>query len=130
MRNLFITLFIFTTSQIFSQSFEMSSLVSEKNQNGIIEGVILDGDTINEPLIFAEVQVKNTTISATTDINGNFNFKLKPGTYSLIISFIGYKTIETEALIVSSNNTIKFNQVLSGLELQPQFSSSIMASQN
>ena len=130
MRNLFIALFIFTTSQIFSQSFEMNSLVSERNQHGIIEGTILDGDNIKEPLVFAEVQVKNTTISATTDINGIFNFKLKPGTYSLIISFIGYKTIETEALIITSNNTVKLNQVLFGLELQPEFSSSITVSQN
>ena len=58
MRNLFIALFIFTTSQIFSQSFKMNSLVSERNQHGIIEGVILDDDNINEPLVFAKIQVK------------------------------------------------------------------------
>ena len=130
MRDLFITLFIFTTSQIFSQSFRMNSLISEENQNFSIEGVILDSDNLNEPLFFAEIQVKDTTISATTDINGTFNFKLKPGTYSLIISFIGYKTIETDALIVTANNTIKLEKLLSGLKLQPEFSSAITVSQN
>lgn len=130
MRNLFITLFIFTTSQIFSQSFEMSSLVSEISNTGIIEGVILDGDNTNEPLVFAEVQVKNTNISTTTDMNGAFNFKLKPGTYSLVINFIGYKTIETDALVVTSNDTIKLDQVLPGLTIQQDFSSPITVSQN
>lgn len=130
MRNLFITLFVFTTSQIFSQSFGMSSLVSERSNTGIIEGVILDGDNTNEPLVFAEVQVKNTNISATTDMSGAFNFKLKPGTYSLIINFIGYQTIETHALVVTSNNTIKLEQVLSELTLQQDFSSPITVSQN
>ncbi|WP_299526920.1 carboxypeptidase-like regulatory domain-containing protein [uncultured Lutibacter sp.] len=130
MRNLFITLFIFTTSQIFSQSFRMNSLISEENQNFSIEGVILDSDNLNEPLFFAEIQVKDTTISATTDINGTFKFKLKPGTYSLSISFIGYKTIETDALIVTANNTIKLEKLLSGLKLQPEFYSAITVSQN
>ena len=108
----------------------MSSLVSERSNTGIIEGVILDGDNTNKPLVFAEVQVKNTNISSTTDVNGAFNFKLKPGTYTLIINFIGYKTIETNAFVVTSNNSIRLNQVLSGLTLQQDFSSPITVSQN
>ena len=108
---------LFTSTLGFSQSFEVGSLFSESNKNGKIAGVVLGNEVENEPLIFANVTVKNTTIFTTTEPDGSFSMSLKPGTYTLVFSFIGYKTIEVENVIVASNETIEYKQTLSALEV-------------
>jgi len=98
---------------VHGQSFEVESLFADVNTDGKIEGVILDNETNNNPLLLADVTIKNTNFTTTTNIDGSFTFKVKPGNYTLVISFIGYKTIEIENVTVTSSKTTVFNQTLS-----------------
>lgn len=67
-----------------------------------ITGIVIDGD-YNEPLPFANVLIKGTKSGATTDIDGKFEIKVAPGTYTVIFSFIGYSTVQMSDVIVKSN---------------------------
>ena len=77
-------------------------LISFNSFSQSITGIVLDGD-YNEPLPFANVSVKGTKTGATTDIDGKFEIKVAPGTYTVVFSFIGYSTIEISDVIVKSN---------------------------
>ncbi|PQB08413.1 hypothetical protein BST83_15730 [Polaribacter filamentus] len=67
-----------------------------------ITGVVMDGE-FNESLPFASILVKGTTNGANTDIDGKFQIKVQPGTYTLVFSFVGYATIEMSDVLVKSN---------------------------
>lgn len=56
-------------------------------QQGTIRGNIID-EGLGEPLIGVSVLVKETQTGAVTDLDGAFEIKLAPGTYSLVASFI------------------------------------------
>lgn len=122
MRFFIITFFFFISLQNFGQSLKMSSLIDNCNRNGEIEGAVFDGENENEPLIFAEVFVKETNMAVVTEIDGSFKLSLKPGRYSLLFSFIGYKSIEIKSIEVSSSSTIKLNQILNALKIEPSIS--------
>lgn len=47
----------------------------------------------NKPLEGAAVYLNNTIIGTTTNADGSFHFKTNKGQYELIISFLGFKTI-------------------------------------
>lgn len=118
MRYLIFAFLLVTSSHIFSQSLKMSSLIGDYNRNGEIEGVVLDGENENEPLFFAEVVVKGTDITTVTEIDGSFKISLKPGKYSLVFSFTGYKSIEVENVEVLTNSILRLDQVLNALNLK------------
>lgn len=60
-------------------------------QKASIKGQITD-ELNNEPIPYANVTVEGTSIGATSDIKGNFEIKsIDPGTYNLMVSYIGYK---------------------------------------
>jgi hypothetical protein len=60
-----------------------------------IRGKILDGELFNEPLLMANVSIENTSLSTHTNFNGNFEFDhLTPGSYTIVVQFLGYETIE------------------------------------
>ncbi|TEW73688.1 carboxypeptidase-like regulatory domain-containing protein [Gramella jeungdoensis] len=122
MRFFIITFFFFISLQNFGQSLKMSSLIDNCNRNGEIEGAVFDGEHENEPLIFAEVFVKETNMTVVTEIDGSFKLSLKPGRYSLLFSFIGYKSIEIKSIEVSSSSTIKLNQILNALKIESSIS--------
>lgn len=61
-------------------------------QQFTITGVVKDADT-GETLPFANVFFAETTYGVNTDDNGRFNLKVsQPGTYDLIVRFVGYQT--------------------------------------
>lgn len=68
---------------------------------GTVQGTITDKET-NEPLMGATVQVEGTTTGAVADIDGHYTLNLKQGTYTLIVSYIGYKSITIEKLKIGS----------------------------
>jgi len=115
MRYLILVFLLFTSAYTVSQSLKIGSLTPEFNRNGEIEGIVYDDENNKQPLMFAEVTVKDSNITTETTIDGVFKLKLKPGKYSLIFSFIGYKSIEVKNVEVSSNTTLKIDQVLSAL---------------
>ncbi len=61
-----------------------------------IKGTVVDEAT-GEPLAGANVLIKGTTIGAATNADGQFTIRYNPtGNYTLVVSFIGYKTFEKE----------------------------------
>jgi len=84
---LLIGLFLFS-SGLFSQTL------------GGIQGNVSDKTMNNEPLLMANVQVKGHEAIAQTNFNGNFEItNLTAGTHTLVISYLGYETIEVPVTI-------------------------------
>lgn len=122
MRLLVTSFLIFTSTFLYSQSFEVSSLIADSSKKGKIEGVILDNEVENEPMAFATISVKNTDFETTSDLDGSFSFNLKPGKYTLEIQFLGYVTIELRDVAVVAGNTLSVKQKLSALKLNTDIS--------
>lgn len=96
-----IFLFIFT-----------STLLSQ--ETGTIAGIITDKEFNNEPLPFATIAIKGTNDGTTSDLDGLFSFENLPvGNYNLIISFVGYESIELNDIEVVSNRITNLNVPLS-----------------
>ena len=89
----------------------LSALSYSQNTVSVI-GNITDNEDFNEPLLYANVSLKGTSIEANTDENGFFVFdNLKEGTYTLVCSFIGYETKEIN-IEVKSGKTASVNLAL------------------
>lgn len=84
-------------------------------ERGIIKGKLLDKEMNNEPLSFASVVLKGTTTGTETDMEGNFSLSVKPGTYVVTFSFLGYKTIEVP-VTVKAGETVTVNKILTAEE--------------
>tara|TARA_R110001583_G_scaffold63364_5_gene185605 strand:- start:4560 stop:4889 length:330 start_codon:yes stop_codon:yes gene_type:complete len=64
---------------------------------GMIVGNVLDKEYNNEPLLYANISIKGTSIQSTSDITGLFHIENLPdGDYTLICGFIGYDTKEVK----------------------------------
>jgi outer membrane receptor for ferrienterochelin and colicin len=75
-------------------------------QTGSIAGVITDEKT-GETIVGANVAIQGTQIGAATDINGKFIIQnVKPGTYTLAVSFVTYKTHIIPDVVVEANKVI------------------------
>ena len=83
---------------------------------GTINGTVLDNEFENGRLPFANVFIKGTTIGSTTDFDGNYELTANQGTYTLVFSFIGYKTVEVPNVIVKPGVATKVDQTLSASE--------------
>ena len=62
---------------------------------------------------FANVLVKGTNKGVTTDFDGNYSVNIQAGTYTLIFSFVGYKTKELTDIIIKENDVKEINVNLS-----------------
>ena len=80
----------------------VSSQPAVAQQTAKIKGTILDQN--GEPIIGANVLVKGTTNGTITDFDGNYELDAPVGS-TLVVSFIGYKTIEVKA--TADKQTIK-----------------------
>jgi hypothetical protein len=80
--------------------------LSFAQSTGSISGYVLDIESENEPLAYAEVAIKETGNKTFADENGNFKFDdLAEGTYTLVYSFIGYETEELTTSVTPNNLT-------------------------
>lgn len=122
MRLLVTALLIFTNTLLYSQSFEVGSLITDFSKNGKIKGVVLDNEVDNEPLAFATITVKNTDFETNSDLDGSFSFNLKPRNYILEVQFLGYETIELRDVAVIAGTTFSINQKLKALKLNTDIS--------
>lgn len=89
-------------------------------QKGTVSGTLTDKDMNNEPLPFANVQIKGTTVGTTTDENGKYTLNVEPGNHIVQLSFLGYETIEVPVSI-QENQTVTVNRTLTaggGMMLQ------------
>lgn len=79
-----------------------SVMMAQGQRVGIIKGFVFDVES-KEPLVGANVSVKDTQTGAATDIAGEFVINNVPvGNYSLIFSYIGYETVTKTDIIVRS----------------------------
>tara|TARA_B110000046_G_scaffold114691_2_gene121865 strand:- start:1298 stop:4156 length:2859 start_codon:yes stop_codon:yes gene_type:complete len=77
------------------------------NSNGIIKGKVQEEQAGEAtPVPFANVYLLGTSIGASTDFDGNFEFSASPGEYKLIVSSLGYKD-DTVAVTVSAGGVIE-----------------------
>ena len=65
-----------------------------QNHNGTIKGFIYDKKT-TEPMIYTNVIVAGSKVGAQTDVNGYFSISLPSGSYSLIVTAVGYDSSVT-----------------------------------
>jgi len=85
-------------------------------QTGTITGTVMDSLT-GEPLIGANIIIEGTSIGTATDLNGRFVLKVSPGTYSLIITYIGYERKKIENIKVEPGKKIDFNVKLNPMQI-------------
>jgi hypothetical protein len=64
-------------------------------QEGTIRGNVYDAES-GEPIMFGNVLVKGTDIGTNTDVDGFFSIKAKPGTYQLVMTYLGYDSTAVE----------------------------------
>ncbi|NAS13747.1 TonB-dependent receptor [Poritiphilus flavus] len=70
-------------------------------------------DEVGAPVAGASVYLEGTAKGAQTDFDGNYTIKgITPGTYNLVVSYIGYETQTQYNVIVRSKGTPKYNFVL------------------
>lgn len=79
-------------------------------QTGTIAGVISDKEYNDEPLPFATIIIKDTQTGTTSDIDGRFSLRdVRVGTYTIMVSFVGYETAEIPNVVVEENRTTEVN---------------------
>jgi CarboxypepD_reg-like domain/TonB-dependent Receptor Plug Domain len=59
--------------------------------NGYLAGTIRDAAT-KEPLMSSSIYIREISLGTVADVFGNFKVTLKPGVYTVEISYVGYKT--------------------------------------
>ncbi len=91
----FLTTFFILLIGLSSQASEVYGLIT--NEKG-------------EPLPFATVYAKGTSVGTTSNEEGNYTLELKPGTYQLIYQYIGYK--KTTETVKIGQKSIELNVAL------------------
>ena len=77
----------------FTVSFLVLSAIGAFAQDNTIKGFVYEEAT-GEPMMFTNVYLKGTTFGGSTNENGYFNINRIPdGTYTLLITSVGYETI-------------------------------------
>ena len=73
-------------------------------ETGTIAGKLLDKESNNQPLPFANVVVQGTSKGSSTDFDGLFEITDVPvGTYTIEFSFTGYQTVEIPNVVVEAD---------------------------
>ncbi len=81
------------------------------SQTGTVTGTVNDGE-YNDVLPFANIIVKGTQTGTTSDFEGKYTLELKPGTYTLAYSFVGYQSKEITDIIISENESTAIDVTL------------------
>ncbi|WP_335964958.1 TonB-dependent receptor [Galbibacter sp. PAP.153] len=102
MRHLFTVLLLFAGAVLYAQE-----------TTGSVIGVITDKEMNNDPLPFANVQIKGSAKGTTTDMDGLYEISgVEPGTYTIVISFVGYETLEVPNISVQAGKVTELNTAL------------------
>ena len=84
---------------------------------GTISGKVVDKE-FGDPIVGATVQIEGAVIGAVTDIDGNYRIEeVKPGSYSLSVQYVSYKTALVKDVVVKTGEeTIVDIQLVSDSE--------------
>lgn len=96
--------------KITASIFVLFSIIQFANsQTGSIQGVIKDKKT-KETIVGANVYLEGTTTGVATNLDGGFEIKnISQGNYTVVISFISYKTQKIQNVKVSANKAVQLN---------------------
>ncbi len=83
----------------------MFAMTSFGQVKGTVSGIIIDKEFGNQPMPFANFQVKNSAIGGMSDENGKFTIQLPAGEHVLIFSFVGYETVEKKISVIEGQTT-------------------------
>ncbi|CAM4423018.1 TonB-dependent receptor [Flavobacterium terrigena] len=86
------------------------TIISFAQNTAKVSGIITDKDS-KQPVSFASISLKGIMTNTESDINGNYEIAMKPGSYTLVYAFIGYKTFEKQ-VTVADNETLNLNVAL------------------
>jgi hypothetical protein len=73
--------------------------------NGYLSGSVRDATT-REPMLRSSIYIRELSLGTTTDIFGNFKIVLKPGTYTVEASYVGYK-LQGSVVTIAEHQTIQ-----------------------
>lgn len=80
-------------------------LMAQVKTDSHIHGHVLDAKT-NEHMPFVNVYLKGTTIGTTTNESGHYHLENLPlGKHTIVVSLMGYKTVEQEIIIDAENKS-------------------------
>jgi outer membrane receptor protein involved in Fe transport len=92
-------------------------LGNAQDSKGSLVGKLTDNELGNEPLPFANVLIKGTTTGTTTDFDGLYEIPgIEPGIYTVVYSYLGYKTIEIPNVTIESGKVTTVNVPMSASE--------------
>ncbi|HMV14920.1 MAG TPA: TonB-dependent receptor [Chitinophagales bacterium] len=72
-------------------------------QTATVKGLVKQENN-NEPLIGVNVSVQGTNDGTTTDLDGLYELKLAPGSYTIVFTYVGYDD-RTETVVLAANET-------------------------
>ncbi|OOV19364.1 TonB-dependent receptor [Flavobacterium sp. LM4] len=84
---------------------QKSAKAATAKKKNKLTGQVLDEN--KEPVIGANIFIKELEIGATTDANGMFSLELNKGTYTIIVSYVGFKNGE-KLITISDDERINF----------------------
>ncbi|MDZ7681290.1 MAG: carboxypeptidase-like regulatory domain-containing protein [Fodinibius sp.] len=86
-------------------------LLSAQSIRYQISGSLVDADN-GEALVGANVSLQNLVVGTSTDADGNFafNVNLRPGDYTLIFSYVGYRRL-LEPITLSDNQDVDLGTI-------------------
>ncbi|MHA7941677.1 TonB-dependent siderophore receptor [Formosa sp. 3Alg 14/1] len=84
-------------------------------QQIIVNGTVTDSE--NTPIAGANILIKNTSKGSQTDIDGHFKIEIETGSYTAVVSYLGYKTKEVPFSVSNSNITLPTVILYEGQEI-------------
>ncbi len=76
-------------------------------QRGTITGTVTALENGKaEPQPFASVLIKGTNTGASTDLDGNYMFKVEPGNYTVVTTMVGYAPVEKVVTVVADRTAV------------------------
>ncbi|MGP1992119.1 TonB-dependent receptor domain-containing protein [Zobellia laminariae] len=102
---------------IYSIALLLFSFQLSAQDTGSIVGTLTDKELNDDPLPFANVVIKGTTIGTTSDFDGLYEISgLEPGTYIVSYSYLGYETVDITDVIIEAGKVTTVNVPMSASE--------------
>lgn len=92
----------------FTFVFVLFSSALHAQGSGTVAGRVVDAKS-GESLIGVAVIVEGPGIGTTTDLDGRFSFKLKPGTYIVTAKYVGYTPKSVQNVVVEAGKLVTLN---------------------
>ncbi len=105
MKKIFLTFSLFTLF-----------VVGAYAQTATIKGKVTD--ETGQGLAGSTVVIQGTTTGASADFDGNYAFTTDAGTYTLVVSFVGYETITKSVTVSAGDNVQNFKLGEGDLQLE------------